>query len=107
MYEYQTTESAQALLSSVGEALITLRQEAGLTQRQAAKNANSTQARISDLENGKADVQILTLQRWAKVYGYDLELSFIPIEEDEFESNLVTMIQEIEEEGNAEIHEEG
>lgn len=88
MYEYQTTESAQALLLSIGEALIMLRQGSGLTQRQAAKLANSTQARISDLENGKADVQILTLQRWAKTYGYEVELSFVPIEESEEDEEL-------------------
>lgn len=67
------------LLETLGEILKELREESGLTQRQAAKKALSTQARLSDIENGKADVMISTIQRWAKVYGYELEIKFNPI----------------------------
>lgn len=76
-------EKFQELLDSIAAALIHIRRESRMTQRQAAAKANSTQARISDLENGKADVFVSTLQRWAAVYGYDVEIHFVPVEEEE------------------------
>ena len=77
------TEDQRYLLENVGATLKLLREQAGLTQRQAAKKADSTQARISDLENGKAPMLVTTLQHWAKIYGYEMELHFVPIEEEE------------------------
>ena len=102
-------ENGQALLDSIGELFLELRQEAGLTQRQAAELADRIQARISYLENGKADIHVLTLQKWARVYGYEIEISVVPIrtEQQEFEDNLAALLREIEEEGNAEVQEEG
>lgn len=76
-------EEIQTIWDNVGSALVQLREASGLTQRQAAKLADSTQARISDLENGKADMFISTLQRWAKVYGYSVEIHLVPIEEEQ------------------------
>lgn len=71
------------LLAGVGTMFRDTRQEAGLTQRQAAKIAGSTQAQISYLESGKMDVRVSTLQRWALVYGYEIGISLVSIEEGE------------------------
>lgn len=72
------TEEGRALLSNLGEMLQQLRAIEGLTQREAAKLADSTQARLCDLELGKGDPAITTIQKWARAYGYDLTLSFVP-----------------------------
>ena len=105
----EVDEAGQNLLDNIGAAFLQFRQEAGLTQRQVAKNADSTQARISGIENGRADIFVLTLQRWARVYGYDLEISFVPVEnvgQQDFEDGLAALLEEIEEESHAEVHEE-
>lgn len=97
-------EADQNLLDEIGGLFIGLRKRAGLNQRQAAKLAESTQSRVSDLENGKADVLILTLHRWARAYGYDTEIHFVPIEDEEtkaFNEALATAMAEIEGEDNA------
>ena len=99
-------EAGQNLLDSIGELFLSLRQEAGLTQRQAAEKAESIQARVSNLENGKADIFILTLQKWARVYGYDIELHVVPLEDrrqEEFEDTLAALMDEIEKEDNATV----
>lgn len=79
----------QNLLDNIGAGLLTLRINSGLTQREAAKKAESTQARLSDLENGKAGVQVATLQRWADIYGYELEILFVPSEEETDETTAL------------------
>jgi len=75
-------EEKKDLWVNIGLALQELRAQEGLTQRQAAALASSTQARISDLELGRADMFVSTLEQWARVYGYHVEVHFVPIEED-------------------------
>lgn len=88
-----------ALLEDVGELFRELREESGLTQREAARAIESTQARISDIENGKSDILVGTLSRWASAYGYRLDIGLVPME-DEFDIALNAAIQELQEEGN-------
>jgi transcriptional regulator with XRE-family HTH domain len=76
-------EADQNLLNSLGQIFLDIRHEKGLSQREAAKLANSTQARLSDIENAKADMKLLNIQRWANIYGYDVQLAFTPISERE------------------------
>lgn len=45
------------------------RQDAGLTQVQAAEKIGSSQAYISKVENGQLRVDVLELKRFAKLYG--------------------------------------
>lgn len=73
-------EEDQAWLKTIGEIFRGIREEQGLTQRQAACLAGSTQARISDIELGKADILLTTLEKWARVYGYEVNLEIQPIE---------------------------
>lgn len=77
------SELEKELLLSISDAFVQIRAASGLTQRQAARLIESTPSRISELENAKTDIMILTLQKWADAYGYRLELSFIPYEEVE------------------------
>jgi len=73
----------QDLLNDIASALQFMRAEARLTQKQAAKRGNTTSARISDLENAKCDVFVSTLQKIANGYGYDMEIHFVPREEED------------------------
>ena len=83
------SESDSAFLKTLGDLYREMREDAGLTQREAAELAGSRQARVSYLENGKADIQILTLERWANIYGYQIHLSLEPLENDEEEATGV------------------
>jgi HTH-type transcriptional regulator/antitoxin HipB len=54
-----------------------IRQERGLTQRQAAERAALQQQAISRLEKAASNVQLGTLQRYLGALGYRLEISVI------------------------------
>jgi transcriptional regulator with XRE-family HTH domain len=88
MSKAQPDEKLDNILQGLGEVLQHLRVESNLTQRQAAKLADTTQARISDLENAKADVFVSTLVRMAKAYRYELEINFVPVEDEEAVSEV-------------------
>ncbi len=76
------TEIDMSLHKNVGAIFKSVREAAGLSQREAAAKADSTQARISYLENGSSDVMLSTLERWATAYGYDLEINLVLIEDE-------------------------
>lgn len=89
------------LLQRVGNVFRDFRVAAGLTQKQAARDAGTAQARVSYLENGGTDIMLTTIQRWANFYGYELRLTFVPIEDEgtkEFNDALAQALAEIEEE---------
>ena len=71
--EYAAAETALDLASI----LYHIRQERGLTQRQAAERAALQQQAISRLEKAASNVQLGTLQRYSRVLGYRLEISVI------------------------------
>jgi len=54
------------------ERLRTARQEAGLTQVQVAKKLKRPQSHISNVESGQQRVDVVELQRFAKLYGRDI-----------------------------------
>jgi DNA-binding XRE family transcriptional regulator len=54
-----------------------LRQEQGLTQRQAAERAGLKQQAISRLEQAASNMQLGTLQRYLGALGYSIEISVI------------------------------
>lgn len=60
----------------------------------------ASQATVSYLENGKVDAHILTLQKWARAYGHNVEIHFVPIEDD-FTKELTVALSELEEESRA------
>ena len=71
--EYATAETALDLASI----LYRIRQERGLTQREAAAQAALQQQAISRLEKAASNVQLGTLQRYLGALGYRLEISVI------------------------------
>ena len=87
-----------ATLAQIGSMFKELRLEAGLNQKEAAKALGTSQARLPVLENGQADVMITTLMRHAALYGYNVEISLVPAEEDEFTKALREAVEELEEE---------
>ena len=54
------------------ERLQKARQEAGLTQVQVAKKLKRPQSHISNIETGQQRVDVVELQRFAKLYGKDI-----------------------------------
>lgn len=54
------------------ERLKTARLEAGLTQVQVAKKLKRPQSHVSNVESGQQRVDVIELQRFAKLYGKDI-----------------------------------
>jgi DNA-binding XRE family transcriptional regulator len=71
--EYLAAETALDLACI----LYHLRQEQGLTQRQAAERAGLKQQAISRLEKAASNMQLGTLQRYLGALGYRIEISVI------------------------------
>ena len=88
------SETDIELLKNVGRVLASLREAAGYSQREAAQEIGASQATVSYLENGKTDSHILTIQKWANLYGYDVELHFTR-RTDEFDQALIEAITEL------------
>ena len=61
----------------MGKIIKTSREEAGLSQSELAIKLSRRQATISDLENGKIEIGILTLIKMAKVFSKPISY-FIP-----------------------------
>ena len=61
----------------MGKLINSAREEAGLSQSELAKKLFRRQATISDFENGKIEIGILTLVQIAKVFGKPISY-FIP-----------------------------
>ena len=64
---------------SVMQAMIDARNSAGLTQKQLSEKTGITQADISNLESGKANPSLRTLQRLASGMGMKVKIEFQPI----------------------------
>ncbi len=71
--EYVAAETALDLACI----LYHIRQEQGLTQREAAERAGLKQQAISRLEKAASNIQLGTLQRYLGALGYRIEISFI------------------------------
>lgn len=62
------------------EKLIGIRKAAGFTQEQMAKALKTQKSNISRLENVNSTISptLLTIERYAKVAGYRVEINFLP-----------------------------
>lgn len=54
------------------ERLKTARLEAGLTQVQVAKKLKRPQSHVSNVESGQQRVDVIELQRFARIYGKEI-----------------------------------
>ena len=54
------------------EKLRKAREEAGLTQVEVAKKLKRPQSHVSNVESGQQRVDVVELQRFAKLYGKDI-----------------------------------
>ena len=73
--EYNALEEEFALAAAVAKA----RLRAGLSQVQLARRMKTTQSTIARLESGRGKPSTRTLQRFAKVTGHKLKISFEPV----------------------------
>ena len=58
------------------ERLCTARKESGLTQVQVAKKLKRPQSYISTIESGQQRVDVVELQKFAKMYGQEINYFF-------------------------------
>jgi transcriptional regulator with XRE-family HTH domain len=70
------------LMRGIGDLLRELRIEAGMTQYDAAREVGTAQNVVSDIENGKRDSFIGTIQKFARAYGYETEVAFVKLPEE-------------------------
>jgi HTH-type transcriptional regulator/antitoxin HipB len=74
--EHQEYVAAETVLD-LACMLYRIRQEQGLTQREAAARAGLKQQTISRLEKVASNIQLGTLQRYLGALGYSIEISVI------------------------------
>lgn len=74
--EYLKAYESMADEFSVADAVISVRQMAGFTQKQLADRMNATQSIVSRLEGGSDNTTLKTLQRVAEATGTQLKISF-------------------------------
>lgn len=75
-------DEGRALIENVGALFREVREEQALSQYDVAKNMGVSQSRVSALETGVRDIQVGTLNRWARAYGFQLEIALLPLEEE-------------------------
>lgn len=73
---FDAAYEAASLAERVGESVRAAREAAGLSQRELARRAGTTQAVISRIEMGSVGATLTTLNRIAGSLGVDLEVSF-------------------------------
>ncbi len=71
--EYAVAETALDLASILHQ----IRQEQGLTQRQAAERSGLKQQAISRMEKAASNIQLGTLQHYLGALSYSIEISII------------------------------
>jgi len=69
--EYEQLENEFAFIDQ----LLSMRNEAGLTQAQVAERMHTQKSNISRLERGNANPSWVTLQKYAHACGFELSLT--------------------------------
>lgn len=77
----EEADRKRKLARETGDIFSEIRSDQGLTQREAAEKLSTTQCVISNLEKGEWDPKLSTLTKYARAYGYTVQLNFEPIEE--------------------------
>ena len=66
----------------LARAVITLREEIGLTQREFAAKIGMKQSQLARIESGKQTPKFKTLAKLAAAAGYEVEVNLIPVERE-------------------------
>jgi transcriptional regulator with XRE-family HTH domain len=74
--KYQQVHDAMQDEFSVASAILDVRQNAGLTQKELADRMQATQSVVARLEGGTPNTTLKTLQRVAEATGTHLKISF-------------------------------
>lgn len=85
----------QSLTSKLGDIFRAERVKKGWTQRQAAEHAGTAQARVTYLEQGERDLMLSTIERYADLYGYNVEVRLVP-QPDAWDSAFYQAVSEME-----------
>lgn len=64
----------------LARAVITLREEIGLTQREFAAKVGMKQSQLARIESGKQTPKLKTLAKLAAAAGYEVEINLVPVE---------------------------
>ncbi|MDJ0535278.1 MAG: helix-turn-helix transcriptional regulator [Xenococcaceae cyanobacterium MO_207.B15] len=64
----------------LARAVITLRENIGLTQREFAAKVGMKQSQLARIESGKQTPKLKTLAKLAAAAGYEVEVNLIPID---------------------------
>lgn len=73
---YREAYEAMADEFAVANAILSARQQAGLTQKELAEKMEATQSVVARLEGGSSNTTLKTLQRVAEATGTHLKISF-------------------------------
>jgi len=65
----------------IGVMLKLAREDAGLTQEEAAKKLNTKKSAISRIENHAEDIRLSTLEKYARAFGKTLKLELLETSE--------------------------
>lgn len=86
--EYDNLQPDFAIVQAIYDARI----KKHLTQKELSKLTGISQADISRIENGNSNPSLSVLKRLANGMGMKLKLEFIPLDEDEIESQTSQLI---------------
>lgn len=81
--EAELLELTTKLKNEVSDIFKELRFESGWTQRQAAEAIGTSQQNLPRLENYTLDLKLSTLVKFAYGYGYKVQISFVPLGEED------------------------
>ena len=76
-------DPVQALRQDIAETFTELRLEQGWSKKEAARNLGVVYSNLNRLEAAGTDLRLSTLQRYAHAYGYQVEVAFVPMEEED------------------------
>lgn len=78
MFSRDEFEEQQA--KDLGEFFAQLRYKVRKTQREIGELARASQATITHIELAKTDLRLSTVQKLARVFGYRIEIYFVPVD---------------------------
>jgi len=75
--EYWKNYEEEFEIFKIGELLKQARMERGLTQEEIARKMNTTKSVISRIENHAKNIQLITLEKFAKALGKRIKIEIV------------------------------